>query len=101
MMRNHRFLHSAIVLLLLTLTLVPVLAQEATPEVAELFTIVEFPVPDSTHPHDVAPAPDGTVFVGGSPIGYVILIGDATVDTTMVAAALRGALARLDGAWRV
>ena len=46
-------------------------------------------------------APDGTVFVGGSPIGYVILIGDATVDTTMVAAALRGALARLDGAWRV
>ena len=46
-------------------------------------------------------AADGTVFVGGSPIGYVILIGDATVDTTMVAAALRGALARLDGAWRV
>lgn len=41
------------------------------------------------------------MFVGGSPIGYVILLGGITVDTTMVAAALRGALARLEGAWRI
>jgi predicted regulator of Ras-like GTPase activity (Roadblock/LC7/MglB family) len=46
-------------------------------------------------------AADGTLFVGGSPIGFVILLGDATVDTTAVAAALRGALGRLEGAWRI
>jgi predicted regulator of Ras-like GTPase activity (Roadblock/LC7/MglB family) len=46
-------------------------------------------------------AADGTVFVGGSPIGFVILLGDATADPPAVGAALRGALARLEGAWRV
>ena len=46
-------------------------------------------------------AADGTVFVGGSPVGFVILLGDATADPTVAGAALRGALARLEGAWRV
>jgi predicted regulator of Ras-like GTPase activity (Roadblock/LC7/MglB family) len=46
-------------------------------------------------------ADDGTVFVGGSPIGFVILLGDAGAEPTTVAPALRSALTRLEGAWRV
>jgi predicted regulator of Ras-like GTPase activity (Roadblock/LC7/MglB family) len=46
-------------------------------------------------------AADGTVFVGGSPIGFVILLGDAAVDTTSISAALRAALTRLEGVWRI
>ncbi|MCA9911626.1 MAG: lyase, partial [Anaerolineae bacterium] len=31
--------------------------------------ITEFPVPPGTHPHDVAPAPDGTVWYTGQRSG--------------------------------
>lgn len=46
-------------------------------------------------------ADDGSVFLGGSPIGYVVLLGDAGAVPEAVAPALEGALTRLEGAWRV
>jgi predicted regulator of Ras-like GTPase activity (Roadblock/LC7/MglB family) len=45
-------------------------------------------------------ADDGTLFVGGSPVGYVVLVSDAAADTEAVLAALRNALTHLSGAWR-
>jgi virginiamycin B lyase len=50
-------------LLLLSLTWIGMTtAQEATSSPDDLPTIEEFPVKASSHPHDVAPAPDGTVW---------------------------------------
>lgn len=46
-------------------------------------------------------AEDGAVFLGGSAIGFVILLGDASAKPEAVAPALDRALARLEGAWRV
>jgi predicted regulator of Ras-like GTPase activity (Roadblock/LC7/MglB family) len=43
---------------------------------------------------------DGAVFLGGSPIGFVILLGDATAEPAAIAPALRVALARLEGVWK-
>lgn len=45
-------------------------------------------------------ADDGTLLLGGSPIGFVVLVADAGADPAPVALALRNALPRLDGAWR-
>ena len=44
---------------------------------------------------------DGTIFLGGSPIGFVILLGDATAEPAAVTPALRAAVTRLEGAWKV
>jgi predicted regulator of Ras-like GTPase activity (Roadblock/LC7/MglB family) len=44
-------------------------------------------------------ADDGTVFVGASLVGFVVLVGDATANPEPVLHALRSALARLTGAW--
>jgi predicted regulator of Ras-like GTPase activity (Roadblock/LC7/MglB family) len=44
-------------------------------------------------------AEDGTVFVGGSAVGYLILIADATADQVVVSSALRSALTRLEASW--
>ena len=43
---------------------------------------------------------DGAVFLGGSPIGFVILLGDATAEPAAVTPALQAAVARLQGAWK-
>lgn len=40
-------------------------------------------------------ADDGTVFVGGSPVGFLVLLADPNVDTASVLTALRQALDRL------
>jgi predicted regulator of Ras-like GTPase activity (Roadblock/LC7/MglB family) len=45
-------------------------------------------------------ADDGTVFVGGSPIGFLILVTDASADPPSVTLALKRALTRLAGTWR-
>jgi len=45
-------------------------------------------------------ADNGTVFVGGSPIGFLILVTDAGADPASVTLALRKALARLEDSWR-
>jgi len=42
----------------------------------------------------------GAIFVGGSPIGFVILLGDAGAEPAAVSPALREAVARLEGAWK-
>jgi len=45
-------------------------------------------------------ADDGTVFVGGSPVGYLTLVADRNVNVEAVRAALGGAVDRLRGTWR-
>lgn len=52
--------------LLLIVTALPVLAQEDTAE------IQEYDVPAGLHPHDVAPAPDGTVWYTAQATGQPI-----------------------------
>jgi hypothetical protein len=41
----------------------------------------------------------GAIFVGGSPIGFVVLLGDADAEPATVSPALQEAVARLAGAW--
>jgi len=45
-------------------------------------------------------ADDGTVFVGGSPVGYLTLVADRNVNAEAVRAALGRAVDRLRGTWR-
>ena len=43
----------------------------------------------------------GAIFLGGSPIGFVILLGDAGAEPAAVSPALLEAVARLEGFWTV
>lgn len=43
----------------------------------------------------------GAIFLGGSPIGFVILLGDAGVEPAAVSPALQEAVARIEGAWKM
>jgi predicted regulator of Ras-like GTPase activity (Roadblock/LC7/MglB family) len=43
----------------------------------------------------------GAIFLGGSPIGFVILLGDARAEPAAVSPALQEAVARLEGFWKV
>jgi predicted regulator of Ras-like GTPase activity (Roadblock/LC7/MglB family) len=45
-------------------------------------------------------AEDGVLFVGGSPVGFLILVADASARPEPVMQGLQDALARLAGAWR-
>jgi predicted regulator of Ras-like GTPase activity (Roadblock/LC7/MglB family) len=45
-------------------------------------------------------ADDGTVFVGGSPVGYLTLVADRNVNAEAVRAALGRSVDRLGGTWR-
>ncbi|MCA9906017.1 MAG: lyase, partial [Anaerolineae bacterium] len=54
-------------------------AQAQTPDV-----ITEFPVPPGTHPHDVAPAPDGTVWYTGQRSGEMGRLDPETGDITRI-----------------
>jgi predicted regulator of Ras-like GTPase activity (Roadblock/LC7/MglB family) len=40
---------------------------------------------------------EGVVLLGASPIGFLMLVGDRSIDVTAVQTALRGALPRLQG----
>ena len=42
---------------------------------------------------------DGTVFLGSSPVGFVVVLGDREVNVGLVQWALRKALATLEGTW--
>jgi predicted regulator of Ras-like GTPase activity (Roadblock/LC7/MglB family) len=44
-------------------------------------------------------ADDGTVVLGSSPVGFVVVLGDREVNVGLVQWALRKALATLEGAW--
>ena len=46
-------------------------------------------------------ADDGNILLGGSAIGFVILLGDAALDPARAAPALRVALSHVEGAWKV
>ena len=43
----------------------------------------------------------GAIFLGGCPIGFVILLGDAAAEPAAVSPALLEAVARLEGFWKV
>lgn len=45
-------------------------------------------------------ADDGTVFVGGIPVGFLILLGDRNVNLASVRMWLRKAVDRLQGTWK-
>lgn len=45
-------------------------------------------------------ADNGRLFVGASPIGFLMLLGDLTAEPDAVVPALRAALARLASIWR-
>jgi len=45
-------------------------------------------------------ADDGTVFVGGSPVGYLTLVADRNVNAETVRVALGRAVDQLRGTWR-
>ena len=44
-------------------------------------------------------ADNGTVFLGSSPVGFVVVLGDREVNVGLVQWQLRKALATLEGAW--
>ena len=44
-------------------------------------------------------ADNGTVFLGSSPVGFVVVLGDREVNVGLVQWALRKALATLEGTW--
>src|ERR1044072_8064752 len=44
-------------------------------------------------------ADNGTVFLGSSPVGFVVVLGDKEVNIGLVQWALRQAFASLEGAW--
>ncbi len=56
----------------------------ATPLWGADFTVREFDVPSGAHPHDVAPAPDGTVWYTGQHQGHLGRLDPATGKTTIV-----------------
>ncbi len=43
---------------------------------------------------------DGTLFLGGSPVGYLTLLGDRNVNLASVRLAVRKAVDRLQGTWK-
>ena len=47
----------------------------------EQYTIQEYPVPAGTHPHDVAPAPDGRVWYTAQFVGALGVLDPATGET--------------------
>ncbi|MGD8794476.1 MAG: SMP-30/gluconolactonase/LRE family protein [Anaerolineae bacterium] len=78
-----------------------VLVPQATPAPVEP-TVEEFPVPAGSHPHDVAPAPDGTVWYTAQGSGELGRLDPATGETRHVAlgtgSAPHGVIVGPDGA---
>jgi virginiamycin B lyase len=68
-----------LILVLLFTGLLPVAAQEATQEAP--LTLEEYSVPAGSHPHDVAPAPDGTVWYTAQFTGELGRLDPMTGDT--------------------
>jgi virginiamycin B lyase len=46
--------------------------------------VVEFPVPSGSHPHDVAPAPDGTVWYSGQGNGTLGRLDPVSGEVTEI-----------------
>jgi virginiamycin B lyase len=69
--------------LLAALLVSVVLATPVTAQDGEM-VIEEFPVPPGSHPHDVAPAPDGTVWYTAQHTGELGRLDPETGDTRHV-----------------
>jgi len=76
-------------------------AEESIPDAGAL-TITEYPVPPGSHPHDVAPAPDGSVWYTAQASGELGRLDPATGDTQHIAlgpgSAPHGVIVGPDGA---
>jgi virginiamycin B lyase len=68
-----------LIFVLLLVGLAPVAAQETTPETAP--AMQEYPVPAGSHPHDVAPASDGTVWYTAQFTGELGRLNPMTGET--------------------
>jgi virginiamycin B lyase len=55
--------------------------EEQAPQVSTAVEMVEFPVPRGSHPHDVAPAPDGSVWYTAQGLGELGKLDPATGET--------------------
>src|SRR5262245_41237285 len=79
-----------------------VLLALATPAFADKSNIQVFALPEGTHPHDVAPAPDGTVWYTAQAAGALGILDPRTGKSRQVAlcdgAAPHGVIAGPDGA---
>jgi virginiamycin B lyase len=75
---------------------------EAAVDVEATYTLQEYPVPPGTHPHDVAPAPDGTVWYTAQATGELGRLDPATGETHHIlldrAARPHGVIVGPDGA---
>ncbi len=58
-----------------------ILETQASTTSPDNFTIQEYPVPAGSHPHDVAPAPDGTVWYTAQATGELGRLDPATGET--------------------
>lgn len=65
-----------LIVLLLSVAITPAAAQSP-----ENFTVTEFDVPPGTHPHDVAPAPDGRVWYTAQHVGALGVLDPETGET--------------------
>jgi len=45
-------------------------------------------------------AGDGTVFLGGTPVGFILLLADATANRERIRTAMRGAIDAVRQAWK-
>ena len=70
--RRHKLLVYGVALFTLTIALPLGAAEGAAPQ------IQEYPVPAGSHPHDVAPAPDGGVWYTAQPLGELGRLDPAT-----------------------
>jgi len=69
---------------LLPVLLLLALAAGAAPSPAEVPSIQEYRVPAGSHPHDVAPAPDGSVYYASLAGNHVARIDTATGAATAI-----------------
>src|ERR671931_708027 len=61
-----------------------VLTFSAAPAAAEGPSVQEYPVPAGSHPHDVAPAPDGGVWFTAQSAGYLGWLNPTTGEVRQI-----------------
>ena len=101
-MRNMpRFNFIVGILAIALMSIAQVAAQETTPTAA-LFEIQEFPVPAGSHPHDVAPAVDGTIWYTSQHTGELGQLDPETGEVHLIklgdSSAPHGVIVGPDGA---
>jgi virginiamycin B lyase len=101
-LRLNNLLLPAAVLLAVLLTVLFAVPQPAAAQPAGAARLREFPVPSGSHPHDVAPAPDGSVWYTGQHVGKLGRLDPRSGRVTEVAlgegSAPHGVIVGPDGA---